>query len=381
MNRRNDNKFNRSKYLSKEERQQIRKKKNRVYKINYLRLGILLFAFVIIAFLLIFGISKAISYFSKDNKNVETVLETQKETIKEYKTGETSKKIEKIKTFLKNKDEKLNTSIQEYLTNNKLDKNKINIVYSKINDENSQESGKVIENEKDFVFSEKDKLPLNNANIFIIYMIAEDMEREGKLDLNTIVEINNNSSKADLENKDKSKEETNTETGNEKIEESESEKEQSKSMTLFDLLNDMIKKPETWKVKLVLEYIEKASRSDWKTYANKFYKLSINTQNEMPVKEIIDIFKLAFKKDDGQFRYRRTVDSLIRSSQANKDLYYIETKNFMGFIGVYEFSYTMEIAYVMGEKPYVYLLQTDYSDKSINTELRNMINDWHKLYN
>ena len=381
MNRRNDNKFNRSKYLSKEERQQIRKKKNRVYKINYLRLGILLFAFVIIAFLLIFGISKAISYFSKDKKNVETVLETQKETIKEYKTGETSKKIEKIKTFLKNKDEKLNTSIQEYLTNNKLDKNKINIVYSKINDENSQESGKVIENEKDFVFSEKDKLPLNNANIFIIYMIAADMEREGKLDLNTIVEINNNSSKADLENKDKSKEETNTETENEKIEEPESEKEQSKSMTLFDLLNDMIKKPETWKVKLVLEYIEKASRSDWKTYANKFYKLSINTQNEMPIREIIDIFKLAFKKDDGQFRYRRTVDSLIRSSQANKDLYYVETKNFMGFIGVYEFSYTMEMAYVMGEKPYVYLIQTDYSDKSINTELRNMINDWHKLYN
>ncbi|MCT1795980.1 hypothetical protein [Helcococcus kunzii] len=375
----NENKYlpRKNKYMSKEERQKLRRRKNTLYRINYMRLAILLFSLVIVLFLLIFGIYKAVSHFTDKNtkKTEETFEESKKEFSSEYKAGETSKKIEEIKSFLKNKDENFRKDIDTYLSKYNLDKNKINLVYSKITDD-KEDSSKIIEEEKDFIYSSKEKLPLNNANIFIISMIAEDMERKGNLDLNTIVDLKE---KKETSEETKSESEKKTEITSEP--ETTSENIPSKTITLMDLIDDMIIKPETWKIKLVLEYVEKAARADWKTYANKFYNLSINTQNEMPLKEIIDVYKLAFKKDNGQFRYRRTVDSLVKSSQANKDLYYIETNNFMGFIGVYEYAYTMEIAYIMGEKPYVYFIQTDYSDKSISTELRNIINNWHKIYN
>lgn len=391
MNRRKDKKINENKYLpndkkymSKEEREKLRRRKNTLYRINYVRLVILLFSFVIILFLLILGIYKAVSHFSNNKENIETIDESMKESKKEvtteYKSGETAKKIEKIKSFLKNKNEKLRQNIDDFLSKYKLEKDKINVAYSKIAKNNSDE---IVDNNDDFVYSSKEKLPLSNSNIFIISMIAEDMERKGNLDLNQIVEVKKPSPEAVETDKEKNSDtpdsnstKTNTEQTFSKNLDS-----NSQTMTLAALIDDMINTPETWKIKLVLEYVEKASNADWKTYANKFYELTINTKNEMPLKEIINIYKLAFEKDNGHYRYRKTVDSLVKSAQKNKDLYFIESNNFMGYIGVYEYSYTMEIAYIMGEKPYVYFIQTDYSDKSISTELRNIINNWHKLYN
>lgn len=346
--------YKKKEYMSKDQRNDFRKKRNKRKKINYFRLGMSLFFLILAFFCIIFGFAKLIEYFrNKEKITVETIQENIKEKDIDLSAVEknTIEKINKVRKILENKEESLYSQIDSYLKVNNLDKNEINIAYSS-NTTNSFENNR---RNIDIRYIKDQRIPMSNSNVFIISMIAEDLERKGTLDLNTVVDLGEKN--IDIEDDNYQK------------------------LSLSDLINQMIQDPETWRIKLVLEYVEKSAKSDWKTFANKYYGLSINTQNEMLVDDVIKILNSLIKKEDGKFIYDKTMGYLVKSAEKNRDIYYIEMSNFMAFTGLYEYEFTIELGIIMGEKPYIYLIQTNYSDKTINSDLRKLIYDWHISYN
>ncbi|MFM1515100.1 hypothetical protein [Helcococcus ovis] len=324
------------------------KKRNIKIKYNYKKLvifGFVLLFFIIILLLIFTKIFSLIGNLTSKSaiKNSNNQIKDKNLISNDSKLKNENSKvlIKKIEDIMKNSENVLKTEIKSFIDNQKLKKQNINIGYLNLKDKDK----KIIK------ISETNLIPMNNNNVFIISMIAEDLFKEKKLDYSMNIDISKFV-----------------------------EKDEKTIITLQQLISDMIIKGGNWRINLVLEKL-KTNVNDWKTYANKKYKILINKENEMKIEDIFKILNLVLSKKNNEFIYPYTYNNLSNSAEHYDSIYKIYLNNFMGFVGSYEYAYNLELGFILGEKPFMFLIQTDYSDSGIPSAIREILFNWNQKYN
>lgn len=318
-------------------RRRSRKRRRARRKRNELQLNtkiIILFATIISIVLIYISINliKSISAnrnYSKDKKIQETKNENIVETSIEDSVENTNKSIQNIIDNKLMPSQVIKKNIEEFIDSNKIIKDKVNVVYASKDDI--------------YIKDENMRIPMRNYNIYIISMILEDLKEQGKIDLNKSVDL--------------------SEFYEEKVED--------KPLSL--LVKEMIIKPEEEGVLALTQEVKNIVNMEWKTYANGRFSINIDDKNIMNIKDISKMLQLLITKEKDEYKYKDTLSYMKDATKIRSDLNNAREKEFIGMEGAVIYEYSIESGYVLKEKPYIYLIYAQYSDRFVLEEIRNII--------
>lgn len=301
-----------------------RKKKKNVF----FRLFLLLIIFLLVIISVVYIYKKFIKSNTEERINQAQDLNTSKIEENSYRDSIKNKTIEDLDKLIK-----------KYIKDNNLDINKINLLFN-------------IPNKNiNYVLREKDNILMRNNNTFIISMLVEDLYNQGLLDLSERIEL--------------VKEDSNT-----KI-----------SVTLGNLLKEIIISPDEDKLETLTNKLELAINTDWKTYANNLYNINIDNENYMTYKDLNIILQKLISKDENKYLYNNTINLMLESANNKKYLQNYLKNNYLGMQSEISYNYIIENAIVLDRDDYVYSIFGEYSDSSILDGLREIILEFSKESN
>lgn len=312
-----------------------RRKKNRLQLNTKI---IILFTFIISAILIYISINLLKSILSGNNNSTgDTINETKVEKIEENMTDydklfgieNTNRIIQNIIDSEVIPSQTIKQNIESFIDINKLQNDKINVLYSSEDDI--------------YIKDENARVPMRNYNLYIISMILEDLENQGRLDLNRSVDLS-------------------------KFYE---EKVENKPLSI--LIKEMIARPDDEGVEALTNEVKKIVNMEWKQYANDRFSINIDKDNTMHMKDISTMLNLLISKENGEYRYKDTISYMKEATKIRDDLNTAKETDFIGIEGAVIYEYSIESGYVIKEKPYIYFIYAQYSDRSILDEIRNII--------
>lgn len=346
---------NRDDRLNKNKYRRLRKKKRS--RVNLLRLLLLI---LIILTLISIGLIISKFFKKKDRQKVDNQVQNQQV---ESKLG--------VAKIMSSKTGELNKMLDSYITNMKLDKSMIRINYKSL-DQNFSYS-----------YAAKKEIPLKKNNTFILSMLVEDLKRD--ID-NALIKSKSMKSKERDQARNVLKSVKLLDFNKEysyKTHEKDGEAKQVEKInkvTLENMLAEMIKSQNDDIIAQVESLLKSYQGQDWRQLVEKRYKIKINKNDIVNIEDLSKLLVALMEKKEEGYKYPITVNAMLDIAQDNKDFSNIGDVNFIGVAYRFQYKYTMESAFVMGSRPYVYSIQTDYSDKSINNGLRKIINDWNKQF-
>lgn len=280
--------------------------------------------------------------FSKLYKRAHKPSEV--ETIQEENLS-LDEKYQKVENILSNYKTDLTNRIDNYIENNKLTKENINVMYFNP----SKDRYYVYEADKD--------IAMNNHNIFIASMLVEDLKKENKIDDNMTI------------NTEEYKDKNDKDFVGEKI-------------SLYEAISRSIKNGKNADIRAVVDKINKTTSEDWKTLANKRYGIKISEKNEMKLDDIKKILTLLISKDQetDSYLYPRTLNIMLENARSKKGLEGLTKQEFIGVESIVKYNFILENGIILDDEGYVYMIQGKYSDSNILNQLRTILIDWHNEY-
>lgn len=299
---------------------------------------IILFTFIISVILIYISLNLLKSIMSSNNNSTnntinETKVENVEETMVEYDNllgiENTNRIIQNIIDSEVVPSKTIKQNVESFIDVNKLQNDKINVLYSSEDDI--------------YIKDENTRVPMRNYNLYIISMILEDLENQGRLDLNRSVDL--------------------SKFYEEKVE----------NKPLSVLVKDMISKPDDEGVKALTSEVQNIVNMEWKPYVNGRFSINIDEDNTMSMKDISTMLNLLISKENGEYRYKDTISYMKEATKIRDDLNTAKETDFIGIEGAVIYEYSIESGYVIKEKPYIYFIYAQYSDRSILDEIRNII--------
>lgn len=297
--------------------------------------------FVLILLALLFIV---VVYFAFSKLYKRAHKPSEAETIQEENLS-LDEKYQKVENILSNYKTDLSNRIDNYIENNKLTKENINVMYFNP----SKDRYYVYEADKD--------IAMNNHNIFIASMLIEDLKKENKIDDNMTIDT------------EKYKDKNDKDFIGEKI-------------SLYEAVSIAISEGKNTYIQAVLDSLNKTINEDWKSLANKKYGLKISEKNEMKVEDIkIILTKLTSKdQETDAYVYPRTLNIMLENARSKRGLESLSKQEFIGVESIVKYAFTLESGVVLADDGYVYLIQGKYSDSNILNQLRTILIDWHNEY-
>lgn len=267
------------------------------------------------------------------------------ETSKEEEKLSLDEKYQKVENILSNYKTDLTNRIDNYIENNKLSKENINIMYFSPS------------KDRYYVYNSDKDVAMNNHNMFIASMLIEDLKKESKIDDNMTIDTEKYKNKNDKD------------FVGEKI-------------SLYEALSRTIKEGKSGDIQSVLDSLNKAINEDWKTYANKKYGLNISKKNEMKVEDVKKalVMLTSKDKDTNAYLYPRTLNIMFENARSKKGLEALSKQEFIGVESTVKYAFTLENGLILAKDEYVYMIQSKYSDSNILNQLRTIMIDWHNEY-
>lgn len=184
---------------------------------------------------------------------------------------------------------------------------------------------KSIEKDDEFYLNKDMNIPLRNMKDFIIFMILEDLSRQSNIDLPDF----------SLEKED---------------------------------INRFIK------------IIEENQSKKWYEVANNFYQVNISDKNIIKSSDFTKLLLNLVKKDNNNYIYQNTINFIIKLANDTEHLSFMNSRNFLGYMGHSEYKYNCEFGIIFGQNSYIYIIYTPYSEVKSRIDLRHIINNWVKDY-
>ena len=308
-------------------RSRIRKKKN-----NKLVLFFLVLIFLLVVYFAYSRLHKLQNKPSTQETNGEENLSL-------------DEKYQKVENILSNYKTDLSNRIDNYIENNGLSKENINIMYFNP------------KKDKYFAYNPDNEIAMNNHNMFIASMLIEDLKKENKIDDNMTIDT------------EKYKDKNAKDFTGEKI-------------SLYEAVSRAISEGKNTYIQAVLDSLNKTINEDWKSLANKKYGLKISEKNEMKVEDIkIILTKLTSKdQETDAYVYPRTLNIMLENARSKRGLESLSKQEFIGVESIVKYAFTLESGVVLAGDGYVYLIQGKYSDSNILNQLRTILIDWHNEY-
>ena len=323
---------------SSQSRRLIRKNRRKRKGLKSNTIIIILFTFIISIILIYISINLLKSImFSNDNSNSDIIAETKIENIDgNIATNSDLNGVENTNRIIQDiidsqtvPSKTIKQNIESFIDVNKLQNDKINVLYS---------SGDDI-----YIKDENKRVPMRNYNLYIISMILEDLENQGKINLNKSVDL--------------------SEFYEEKVE----------NKPLSVLVKEMIIMPDDQGVKALTNEVKNIVNMEWKEYANGRFSINIDDENTMSIKDISTMLNLLISKENDEFKYKDTISYMKEATKIRSDLTTTKEVDFIGMEGAVLYEYSIESGYVLKEKPYIYFIYAQYSDNSVLVEIRNII--------
>ena len=266
------------------------------------------------------------------------------ETIQEENLS-LDEKYQKVENILSNYKTDLTNRIDNYIENNELSKENINLMYFNPS------------KDRYYAYDPGKNIAMNNHNIFIASMLVEDLKKENKIDDNMTIDT------------EKYKDKNDKEFVGEKI-------------SLYEALARAIKNGRNSDIQAAVDNINKTIGEDWKTLANKKYGLKISKKNEMEIGDIKKILNLLISKDQetDSYLYPRTLNIMLESARSRKGLESLTKQEFIGVESIVKYNFILENGIILADDGYVYMIQGKYSDSNILNQLRTILIDWHNEY-
>lgn len=284
--------------------------------------------------------------FSRANTNDSENIDQNNQTTEALKTEE---RMKKIQTTLAGANDDLISRLDEYISSASIKGETVQVAYYNMKED------KLVK------YNQGSAIPMRNYNFFLLSMLAEDLDREGKLDLNKSIDLSNY--------QDEEAQEISDETDNEV---------QIKS--LANTLEMLMLSPSDQNYQAVLDVINPIVNNNWIEYANSKYGLNITENNEMTIDDIVKSMRLLLAKDENLYIYRHTISNMMDSAQSKDSLFTINNKYFIGVSGTVQYAYTIENAFILGDEQYLYTIYSQSSEISVLNNLRQIIIDWHEDY-
>lgn len=314
-------------------------------------LPLLIIGIIILIVLLLNLFTTSVNNFSNSNGNSQENVE-----VSTTDTMRTDEKFESINEILSNKNNDLKKRIDEYLVSNGLSEENVNMMFYSV------------ENKNYFTFGTQEKIPMKSYNYFIISMLATDLEKEQILDLNTIINIDEFIAKEETEDEDS------------ETEEIDQEEKESNNITLRQVLRNMILEKSEESISAATRAIENASGKNWIALANEKYRLSIDEENQMTKDDIAKILRRLLSKVDNTYAYQDVISTLIENAESRDEFFSLNNTHFIGVEGRSIYQYSIENGFSIGKNNIIYSIQTNYSDKNVMNNLRNIIFEWFEDY-
>ena len=254
-------------------------------------------------------------------------------------------KYQKVENILSNYKTDLSNRIDNYIENNGLSKENINIIYFNP------------KKDRYFAYNPDNEIAMNNHNMFIASMLIEDLKKENKIDDNMTIDT------------EKYKDKNAKDFIGEKI-------------SLYEAVSRAISEGKNTYIQAVLDSLNKTINEDWKSLANKKYGLKISEKNEMKVEDIKTILTRLTSKDQEMdaYVYPRTLNIMLENARSKRGLESLSKQEFIGVESIVKYAFTLESGVVLADDGYVYLIQGKYSDSNILNQLRTILIDWHNEY-
>ncbi|WP_311488270.1 hypothetical protein [uncultured Helcococcus sp.] len=297
--------------------------------------------FVLILLALLFIV---VVYFAFSKLYKRAHKPSEAETIQEENLS-LDEKYQKLENILSNYKTDLTNRIDNYIENNKLTKENINVMYFNP----SKDRYYVYEADKD--------IAMNNHNIFIASMLVEDLKKENKIDDNMTI------------NTEEYKDKNDKDFVGEKI-------------SLYEAISRAIKNGKNTDIQAVIDSLNKTISEDWKTLANKRYGIKISEKNEMNVDDIKKTLTLLISKDkeNDSYLYPRTLNIMLENARSKKGLESLTKQEFIGVESIVKYNFILENGIILDDEGYIYMIQGKYSDSNILNQLRTILIDWHNEY-
>lgn len=143
----------------------------------------------------------------------------------------------------------------------------------------------------------------------------------------------------------------------------------------------------------LIQYIEDKTAKNWYDEVNSRYDINITHNNQMTGNDSVKMMRKLFelRKVTTEERVRYETDRIEKyleiinfmrkqTSQSNISLDIMRKAQFSENLGNDYMDYTI-MGYVLGNKRYVFVINSGHNNKTVVFDLLNLVNEWHDYYN